>query len=203
MTTAPAPIPRARETDAFPCLLFVPVDGSEGAGRALAMAERIARRSGAQIIVLGLAPRTPPPDAAAIQAQLTLAELGLGTVAPAWAVDDEARLTLHLRLLLPMQQRLQAAGVPAVIRMLRDDDPVVQLRGIAGGAPGRHALALSNPLTIRGPLRALTGALLVEPPCTVYVTGLQPAVGSARRGVIACAATVGKILRKRWQRPAC
>ncbi|HZQ38626.1 MAG TPA: hypothetical protein VFD32_22060 [Dehalococcoidia bacterium] len=152
------------------------MDGTPAAQRTVALAEALAVRRGTSVLLAGLAPCDPAPDLESLHAQLTLDEYGVGQPLLWLALDDEACLTRALQALLPARRRLAAAGVPVAIRMLRSADPATELRALL--ARGRGLLVLTNPLDLGGALRTLTNDLLVQPPCSLYVAGLER---SARR----------------------
>lgn len=130
-------------------------------------------------------------DMETLQARLTLAEYGVVAPAVSQALDDEACLTRALRALLPARQRLAAAGIPVTIRMLRSANPAAELRGLLVSTRG--ALVLANPPELGGALRTLTGNLLSEPPCTVYVAGLARPARPPRWRILS------RLLRQIWQ----
>ncbi|HEY7293855.1 MAG TPA: hypothetical protein VH916_02395 [Dehalococcoidia bacterium] len=170
MTTIPVSEPALPCAADAPRLLIVPVDGTRAAQRAVALAEKIAVRDDTAVLLVGLAPAGPALDIETLQARLTLDEYGVGAPAPLPPIDGEAYLTRVVRALVPAQRRLAAAGVPAALRMLRSHEPAAELRSLLADARG--TLVLVNPRDLGGSLRALTGELLVEPPCNVYVAGL-------------------------------
>jgi nucleotide-binding universal stress UspA family protein len=143
---------RSPEADA-PRELFVPVDATAAARRPLDLAIRLARQSPSRIIFIDVLP------------------------------DAESRTSTGVRqVLLPLQREVEEAGVPASIHSLQGSDPVLRLRELLrSSAPGR-ALVLGNPLELSGPLREVTGDLLVNQPCDVYLTSRSRGA-SKRRGM--------------------
>jgi hypothetical protein len=187
--------------EAEPRLLFVPVDSSPACERTIAMATTIAMRHRSLVVLVGVEPGTAPytcPDPEEVQALLQAAEHGLVTALPPAVEDAEervARLLWHV--LLPVQLRLRDAGIESQVRVLRGHDPALELREVLVGSPHGSALALGNPLTLGDPLRDLTRALLVRPPCTLYVAGLAPHDNPRRWRILSW------MLGKTWVHPAC
>jgi nucleotide-binding universal stress UspA family protein len=184
--------------------IVVPVDGSPSGERALDMGSSLARRHGYALVLAGVLRDAPPTcayDAAEVEALLLAAELGMGTPFPPLRLDlepDEERIARTLwRVLLPLQHRLEAAGLTASLRVLNREDPAGALFALLDEAPRRSAVALGSPLELTGPLREISARLITRPPCTLYVTGLTGSTPSHRFGLIA------GLLRRIWQPRGC
>jgi hypothetical protein len=160
--------------EALPAL-FVPVDATRASRRVLDVALDIARRRSMQVILIGML-RDPSPDGLEddeIATLLLAAEYGYGAAVPRYADDEEARLTRLVRLvLLPYQRYVEAAGVPASMRVVSAALAPAQVRVLLDDAQlAGKAIVLGNPDKLEGPLRALTLDLFASPPCTQYLTG--------------------------------
>jgi nucleotide-binding universal stress UspA family protein len=181
--------------EAQPRLLFVPVDASPACQRAVRMAIRVAEASLAEIVLVGVfaaARSTPDSGPREVGALLTLSDMGLAAPVPMQVMDDEQQVARMLwDTLIPLQRHVCSSGIPVTIRLLRGD-PAARLRESVAVAPRGCALALNNPLTLDGSLRELTGELLVQPPCTLYVTGLS-CDGRSPRG-----RTITSMVRRLW-----
>jgi hypothetical protein len=178
-------------------LLFVLVDGTAADERTLAMATRVAQNTGMHIVLVGFDPGDPLlPDPEAVAAQMTLAELGLGTVLLEPHLDAEARIMAIFHKLLLLQRRLVEAGVDSTIRLVHGDRFEHEIREVIAAAPHGSALALGNPMELFGPPRDVTAALIVAPPCSLFVTGVNNPTHSLRWYAIRW------ILRRVWPRYA-
>jgi nucleotide-binding universal stress UspA family protein len=175
-----------------PRALFVPVDGSPASHPALDLAIRLARQSPSEIVLVDLL------DSAIEVHAPRAAELGEdvpGFACEGMPIDEEGRTVQRLRqILFPLQGEVEAAGIEASIRLLHGDDPANALRALVSAAGPDRALVLSHPLNLSGEMRRLTGDLLIQQPCTVYLTG---ATGSPRSTWRAIATG---LLRWSWQR---
>jgi len=176
-------------------LLFVPVDATEASRRVLDRAIELAQLRSARIILVGLLrePAEDGMDVEEVTALLTAAEYGYGIAVPRFAEDEEARLTRLVRLVLvPYQQRVQAAGVPAQMRVVRAACAEEQVREILGEmslAPSRAEplpeLILGDPTRLEGPLQALTLDLLAAPPCAEFVAAFHRGPAAKHAGMFA------------------
>jgi len=153
-----------------PRLFFVPVDGSPASQLAVDLAIRLARHARSEIVLIDTLRGESESGASAA--------VDLGEDLPGYActvattTDQETRTAQRLRqVLLPLQGKVGEAGIQVSARLLHSAEPAGELRAIVNAAGPDRALVLSNPLNLLPPLRQLTGDLLLEPPCTVYLTG--------------------------------
>jgi len=176
-----------------PRLFFVPVDGSPASGLSVDLAIRLARLAQSEIVLIDVL-------GSGLEAGLICpadAEPALfgepGPIAP--LLDDEERTARRLRqVLLPLRGRVSQAGIEVSARLLHSDQPAGEVRALVNAAGPDRALVLSNPLNLLPPLRQLTGDLLLEPPCTVYLTGTADSRAHSRTAVVL------SLMRWVWQR---
>ena len=97
--------------------------------------------------------------------------LGLGQILP--ELDEKARVQQRYELvLMPLERRVAAAGVPVKLRVLRGENLSQQLRELLKRNSPRPAVVLSNPLKLFGPLRELTSEFWANPHDVTYISGL-------------------------------
>jgi nucleotide-binding universal stress UspA family protein len=174
-----------------PRALFVPMDGSPASSPALNLAIRLARQSRSEIVLVDLLGSATEAHASRVA---ELAEDAMSCACETRQMDEEGRTVQRLRqILLPLQGEVQAAGVEASVRLLHGDAPADALRALVNAAGPDRALVLSHPLNVSGAMRQLTGDLLIQPPCTIYLTS---ATGSPRSTWRAIATG---LLRWSWQ----
>jgi nucleotide-binding universal stress UspA family protein len=174
-----------------PRLLFVPVDGSPASSAAVDLAIRVAQQSDSEILLVDMLSHAAD--------DLALEPL----VSEEWSppptqdvtLDEEGRTARRLRqVLLPLQGRVSEAGIAVSSRLLHGGRPARELRDLVTVAGPERALVLCNPLDLLGPLRELTGDLLLEPPCTVYLAASR----HMRRST--SAAVAARLLSWLWRR---
>jgi nucleotide-binding universal stress UspA family protein len=157
--------------------LFVPVDASSASRRAVNLAIGIARDTGARIVLVDVLPDESvdaEPDPELVRALFMAAELGLGAAPILPPEDEQTRACRRVeQVLMPLRRLVHAAGVPVRTLLLRGRNPEAQLRFLVQTAAESHALVLSNPGALFSGVKELTGDLLLDPPCRLYVDGLD------------------------------
>ena len=149
-----------------PRTLVVPVDSSPASIVAVNLATRLALQSGGQIILVDVSDGTETE--------------------PVLPTDEETQPANHLRrVLLPLQNAVSAAGVEVSCRLLHGDDKGSQLRALISGAGDGRAVVLNNPLNLSGALRDVTGELLLQPPCTAYLAGVENSASASWTAILA------------------
>jgi nucleotide-binding universal stress UspA family protein len=166
--------------------LFVPVDATPASARAVELAIRLAGKNPSQIVLVALLPdRTPEDeeiDAELIRADFMATELGFGMPMFPIDTDEETRVRGRFQhVLLPLQRKVEAAGIPVEIRLLHGQRLGEQFRELLQEAMCGAAVVLSNPMRLYGALRELTSDLWINPACATYVTGFDRAEQAQER----------------------
>jgi hypothetical protein len=166
--------------------------------RAVDLAIRLAREGLSEIMLVALAPEPRSEDDLDpdfVRALLMETELGLGLGRIVPAADEKARVRQRYELvLLPLEQRVHAAGVPVKLRVLCGENLQEQFRDLLAGSTPRPAVVLCNPLKLFGPLRELTSALWADPHPVTYIADLESRggdKGSLVRRLLGCLGMAG------------
>ena len=161
--------------------LIVPVNASMASARAVATAIALAHETRSEIVLVALLTdleQEDELDAELVRARFLQTELGLGIPDFPPAPDEATRIKERYDfVLLPLQRKVKAAGIPVELRLLRGEALGKQFRDLLQEVAPSVAIVLSNPQKLYGPLYDLTSELWANPQCATYVAGAERAAG--------------------------